>query len=101
MYQSDALSRRPDHIPDGDTDNEDVTMLPDNLFVNLIDTELQQQIADSKILDTNAAEALKLLLEDGPTKLTDDLADWTTEDLNGRPMLFYQGRQYIPKDDNL
>jgi len=101
MYQSDALSRRPDHIPDGDTDNEDVTMLPDSLFVNLIDTELQQQIADSKILDTNATEALKLLLEDGPTELTDDLADWTTEDLNGKPMLFYQGRQYIPKDDNL
>jgi len=52
-------------------------------------------------LDTNAAEALKLLLEDGPTEPTDDLADWTTEDLNGKPMLFYQGRQYIPKDDNL
>ena len=101
MYQSDALSRRPDHIPDGDTDNEDVTMLPDSLFVNLIDTELQQQIANSKTLDTNAAEALKLLLEDGPTELTDDLSDWTTEDLNGKPMLFYQGRQYIPKDDNL
>jgi len=50
-------------------------MLPDSLFINLIDTELQQQIADSKILDTNAAEALKLLLEDGPTELTNDLAD--------------------------
>ena len=28
MVQSDALSRRPDHIPEQDTDNEDVTMLP-------------------------------------------------------------------------
>jgi len=101
MFQSDALSRRPDHIPEKDDDNEDITILPDSLFINLIDTELQQQIADSKNLDTNAAEALKLLLEDGPTELTDDLTDWTTEDLNGKPMLFYQGRQYIPKDDNL
>jgi len=91
MYQSDALSCHPDHIPEGDTDNEDVTMLPDGLFVNLIDTELQQQIADSKILDTNAAKTLKPFLEDGPMELTDDLVDWTTEDLNGKPMLFYQG----------
>jgi len=75
MFQSDALSRRPDHIPEKDDDNEDITILPDSLFINLIDTELQQQIADSKNLDTNAAEALKLLLEDGPTELTDDLSD--------------------------
>jgi len=101
MFQSDALSRRPDHIPEKDDDNEDITILPDSLFINLIDTELQQQIADSKSLNTNATKALKLLLEDGPTELTDDLTDWTTEDLNGKPMLFYQGRQYIPKDDNL
>jgi len=59
MFQSDALSRRPDHIPEKDNDNEDITILPDSLFINLIDTELQQQIADSKTLDTNAAEALK------------------------------------------
>jgi len=66
-------------------------MLPDSLFINLIDTKLQQQIADSKNLDTNAAEALKLLLEDGPTELSNDLTDWTTKDLNRKPMLFYQG----------
>ena len=42
MIQSDALSRRPDYIPDEDNDNEDITMLPNNLFVNLIDVELQQ-----------------------------------------------------------
>ena len=101
MFQLDALSCWPDHVPEKDNDNEDVTILPDSLFINLIDTELQQQIADSKNLDTNAAEALKLLLEDGPTELTDNLTDCTTEDLNGKPMLFYQGRQYIPKDDNL
>jgi hypothetical protein len=41
MVLSDALSRRPDHCPDEDHDNEDITMLPDNLFVNLLDTDLQ------------------------------------------------------------
>ena len=33
MIQSDTLSRRPDYIPDEDTDNEDMTLLPDELFI--------------------------------------------------------------------
>ena len=38
--QADALSRRPDLCPEG-TDNENVIVLPEHLFANLIDTELQ------------------------------------------------------------
>ena len=45
MIQSDNLSRRPDYILDNDTDNEDITMLPDDLFIGLIDVDLQNQIA--------------------------------------------------------
>ena len=45
MVQSDALSRRPDFVPVDDDDNDDMTMLPDSLFINLIDTELQERIA--------------------------------------------------------
>ena len=45
MVQSDALSQRPDLCPDDDTDNENMTMLPDNMFLNLIDMDLQQKIA--------------------------------------------------------
>jgi len=33
--------------------------------------------------------------------LKDDLDEWTTEESDGKPMLFYQGWQYIPKDHNL
>lgn len=32
MIQSDALSRRPDHVPEEDTDNKDQILLPGNLF---------------------------------------------------------------------
>ena len=39
MVQSDTLSRRPDHIPEEDTDNEDLILLPDELFINLINIE--------------------------------------------------------------
>src|SRR6266446_1588969 len=69
MIQSDALSRRPDFVPDEDHDNEDVTLLPDKLFVNLIDMELQNKIASSEALDADTMEAIKLLLEGGPTNL--------------------------------
>ena len=51
MIQSDALSRRPDYVLDEDNDNEDITMLPDNLFINLIDLDLQKHIANCKDMD--------------------------------------------------
>ena len=75
MIQSDALSCRPDLCPENDNDNEDIIMLPDDLFLNLIDLELQKKIAISDDLDGNAAEALKLLLETVPTSMTAGLDD--------------------------
>lgn len=91
MIQSDALSRRPDFTPENDTNNEDITMLPDELFVNLIDTELQERIANSENLDTDAAFALKTLLGNGPPHLRKDLEDWTTKHFAEKDVLFYKG----------
>ena len=42
IIQSDTLSRWPDFIPDKDTGNEDIVMLPDNLFIQLLDIDLQR-----------------------------------------------------------
>ena len=67
MVQSDALSQQPDLCPDEDTDNENIVMLPDEMFVNLIDMDLQNWIAIANNIDSDAAEALKLLLEEAPT----------------------------------
>ena len=50
---------------------------------------------------TLAAEALKLLLEQGPTTMTVGLNDWTIETQNGRNILFYKGKNYIPKNTDL
>jgi hypothetical protein len=55
--QADSLSRRPDLCPQG-TDNEDVVVLLEHLFVNLIDMELQKKIANTKNMDYDAAEAM-------------------------------------------
>ena len=101
MVQSDALSRRPDLCPDDDTDNENIIMLPDDLFLSLIDTALQEKIALSDDLDSDAADALKLLLEKAPTTMTHRLENWTMDNTNGRNILFYKGKNYIPRNAEL
>ena len=101
MIQSDALSRRPDFIPDEDNDNEDITMLPDNLFINLFDLDLQKCIANCKGMDRDATEALMLLLEKKPATLKNDLEDWKLEKIDDKNVLFFKGKNYIPRDDDL
>ena len=87
--QSDTLSRRPDFTPKEDTDNENITMLPDELFISLIDTELQEQILACKKLDSDAMEALKVLLEEGPITIRNQFPDWTVERIEGKQVLYY------------
>ena len=76
-------------------------MLPEDMFVNLIDTNLQEKIAMSDDLDGDAAEALKLLLEKAPTPMMAGLDDWKVEQSNGRNILFYKGKNYIPRNIEL
>lgn len=52
-----------------DHNNEDITLLPETMFIDLIDVELQCKIANADNLDINAAEAVKSLLEGGPLDL--------------------------------
>jgi len=88
-------------VPDEDHDNEDIVLLPDNLFINLINMELQEKIANSMDMDIDAANALKTLLGQAPTNLWKDLEDWTIDIFNDKNILFYQGKNYVPKDYNL
>ena len=101
MVQSDALSRRPDLCPDEDTGNENIVMLPDEMIVNLIDMDLQNRIAIANDIVSDAAEVLILLLEEAPTEMTTGLEDWKLETTEGRNILFYKGKNYIPKDIEL
>ena len=78
-----------------------IVMLPDKMFVNLIDMDLQNWIAIANDLDSDAAQALKLLLEEAPTEMTTGLQDWTLETTEGQNILFYKGKNYIPKDIDL
>ena len=87
MILSDALSRRPDHCPDEDHDNEDVVLLPDHLFVNLIDMDLNQRLL-------NAQKDFEI------PKEQDEL--WTEETTSeGGKLIFYNGKPYVPENMEL
>jgi RNase H-like domain found in reverse transcriptase/Reverse transcriptase (RNA-dependent DNA polymerase) len=89
--QANSLSQRPDLCPQG-TDNKDVIVLPEHLFVNLIDMELQKEIANAKNMDYDVAEAIKELLEQGPREAKKDLMDWEVEEFEGENVLFTKER---------
>jgi hypothetical protein len=75
MVQSDALSRRPDYGMDKQMEEEDKVVLPDNLFINLLDMELQERILNRKELDLDVKNAIETLMEEGPTILKNNLQD--------------------------
>jgi hypothetical protein len=98
--QADSLSRRLDLCPQG-MDNKDVVVLPEHLFVNLIDIELQKKIANAKNMDYDAAEAIKELLEQGPRQAKKNLMDWEVKEFKGENVLFYKENNYVPIDVEL
>jgi hypothetical protein len=63
MVQLDALSRRPDYKAEGQFDNGEKTMLPENLFINLLDMELQERILNGKEIDLDIKNTMETLLE--------------------------------------
>ena len=85
MIQSDALSRRPDLIPSKDTDDENMTLLPDALFLNLLDLTLQDKVLSLGQLD----DFLRDFLVDDPPFGT--LDDWKLELIDRKNTLFYKG----------
>jgi len=92
MVQSDALSRRPDHVPEEGTDNEDLILLPDELFINLVNIELARMIESAATSDKLVKNMTNVLSTKGVPPIKLNLSDWKIED----GMLFYQEQCYIP-----
>ena len=95
MIQSDVLSQRPDLIPSKDTDNKDMALLPDNLFLNLLDLTLQDRVLNLGQLD----DFLRAFLIDDPPFGASD--DWKLELVDRKNTLFYKGWKYVPDDLDL
>jgi len=96
MIQSDALSRRPDHITD-EIDNDDIIVLPDNIFIKMIDLELQDEIKNETPKDDFFAKALQAVKENGPLPIRSSLEEWKIEE----ELLFFQDQCYIPPHEDL
>ena len=93
----DALSRRPDFIPKEDTNNEGVTLLPQTLFVRLIDVELNKKIAKSTRNDPQVINALHALENETPARFRLRLSDWKYD----AEILTYQGRVFLLDKENI
>jgi Integrase zinc binding domain len=98
MVQSDTLSRQPNYGTDKRMEEEDKVVLPDNLFINLLDTELQEQILNEKELNLDVKNTLETLMEEGPTNLKNNLQDWKIEEIDRWRTIFFKGKNYILKD---
>ena len=70
------------------------------MFINLLDTNLQERILNScdKTMDIKAT--LETIMKEGPTSLQCDLT-WKIEDIDGRKAIFYNGMNYIPNNQEL
>ena len=78
-------------------DNEAVTLLPDELFVNLINSSLTDKLHSSSALDPLVLDALHALPGEAPAAFHSCLSDWRYD----AGILTYQGCVYIPADANL
>jgi Integrase zinc binding domain len=76
-------------------------MLPETLFINLLDTELQERILNGKKIDLDIKNTMETLLEEGPTNLQNNLHNWKVEEINGKQKIFHKGKNYILKDQEL
>ena len=83
----DALSRRPNFIPEKDMDNKGVTLLPQTLFTRLVDIKLNQKIAKSTRKDPQVLDALRALEGETPAPFRSRLSDWKYD----TEILTYQG----------
>jgi hypothetical protein len=97
MVQSDALSRRADLHPDENNDNEDMTLLPDDLFMKVIDTETHSLLVAALMKDNLVKSAVEVLKTGGIPPIKSALTDWKLED----GLLFFLGRCYVPPNEVL
>ena len=96
MIQSDALSHHPDHIIE-DTDNDDKILLPDNIFVCIVDMNLCDALVKGTTDNSVFTAALEGLKHHGPFLINSQLTDWHFN--NG--LCFFTDRCYVPPTDSL
>ncbi|ESK83201.1 hypothetical protein Moror_3299 [Moniliophthora roreri MCA 2997] len=80
MMQADTLSRLNNKSKEEDNDNEDVVLLPEQLFVKGINLDLGTEIAERLGPDDFYKSALEQLLHQGMPPIKSALSDWEIRD---------------------
>jgi len=96
MIQFDALSWWPDHITD-EIDNDNIIVLSNNIFIKMIDLELQDEIKNETAKDDFFVKALQAIKENSPPPTRSSLEEWKIEEV----ILFFKDRCYIPPHEEL
>ncbi|OJT03227.1 Transposon Tf2-12 polyprotein [Trametes pubescens] len=97
MIQSDTLSRRQDLALDKTSDNNDRIVLPEQLFVHLVDTKLATRFQAFAVKD-RIFQAIQQALKTGTLPpIKSALSDWREED--GK--IFFKNRCYVPANEQL
>jgi hypothetical protein len=92
--KSDVLSRQEDWSLGKDTDNENLRMLPDELFVKTIDVETHDLLVTALMKDELVTDAVTTLKNRGVPPIKLSLSDWKIED----SLLFFKEQCYVPPD---
>ena len=69
--------------------------------MNLLDVDLQKCILNAKDLDMDIKDIVETIQRNGPTNLLNDISDWKIEEIHGQKTIFYKGKNYIPRDQDL
>ncbi|ESK81272.1 reverse transcriptase-rnase h-integrase [Moniliophthora roreri MCA 2997] len=97
LTQADALSQRTTKWDDEDTDNENMVLLPERLFIKEVNLELKEEIIEQLGLDDFHKLALEMLMTQGVPPIKSALLDWEIKD----DLLFFKGGIYVPNDTEL
>lgn len=96
MIQSDTLSRLK-HLNTEVKDNDNMTLLPNDMFVKSIDLELEGRIRTMLEKDQIITDTLKALKEGLLMPMNSSLDDWSFE--NG--VIYFRNKCYIPPNQDL
>ena len=89
-----ALSYHPDLLSSSTSKNEEVTLIPSSLFVNLIDMSLSHHIQSSSTSNPLVLQALQSMDSSIPPSFCSHLLDWQ----HTEGIFTYKGYVYIPSD---
>ena len=78
-------------------DNEAITLLPNALFINLIDSSLLAKLRSSSATDPLVIDTLHALPDKVPAAFRSRLSDWHYD----AGILTHQGHVYVPANADL